>query len=380
MVIPGLLLCAIWLYLLTLRGGFWRAKIDGVPAPPSTWPAVTAIVPARNEAPVIAYAIQSILQQDYPGKLNVILVDDHSSDATRTEAWQAAQAIRQSDRLTIMSAPPLPSDWSGKVWAMQQGFLAAQREPHDTPLLWFTDADIDHDKYALSTLVCHAEAKQLTMASCMVKLQNNTTPEKLMIPAFIYFFQILYPFAWINRPKHPQAGAAGGAMLVRRAALESLGGLTCIQHALIDDCALGKALKQKGPIWLGLTQDSTSIRGYAKLNEIWMMIARTAYTQLHYSPAWLIVCVSGMAITFGLPIGLTLCGPFPATFIAGMAWAMMTLSYLPILRLYQQNYLWAILLPITTILYLGATLDSARRYYAGSGGQWKGRAAANVER
>lgn len=380
MLILGLFSCAIWLYLLTMRGGFWQAKMDTLPPAPPTWPRVTAIIPARNEARVVARSLQSILQQDYPGELNVILVDDHSSDATCAEALQAATTINHRHRLTIISAPPLPANWSGKVWAMEQGFLAAQSAPAPTPFLWFSDADIEHDKNALRTLVCHAQAKQLTLASFMVKLQNKSKSEKLMIPAFIYFFQMLYPFAWINRPDHSRAGAAGGAMLVRHATLQSVGGLACIHQALIDDCALAAALKQQGGIWLGLTADSVSIRGYETITEIWRMITRTAYTQLHYNPVLLVICVIGLTLTFGLPVGLVLFGTFPAKLIAAIAWAMMTLSYLPILKLYRQSYFWAPLLPFIALLYLGATLDSARRFYTGSGGLWKGRTAANIER
>lgn len=372
----GLITLSIWLYLLTARGGYWRTNTAPLPPPPEQWPDITVIIPARNEEAVIGSTITSLLNQEYAGNVQIILVDDHSSDGTQNIARQAAQHCQQNENLTILGAPPLPHDWSGKVWAMQQGYLHAIEKEHHTPYLFFTDADIDHGPHTLQSLVQRAEGEQLDLVSLMVLLQNKTFSEKSMIPAFVYFFKMLYPFAWINKPGHPLAGAAGGAMLIRNKALQAVNGLQCIQDALIDDCSLGRALKANGKIWLGLTQNSLSTRGYEKMSEIWMMITRSAYTQLNYKPWMLVGSLVGLTFTFLMPVVLSF-SSHPITQTLGIAsWLCMSASYLPMLRYYRQSILWAPSLPITALIYMGATFDSARRYYAGKGGQWKGRVQA----
>lgn len=368
----GLLTLGIWAYLLMARGGFWRADqtdTEASPTPP-IWPAVTAVVPARNEADVIARSVGSLLAQDYPGPFEVILVDDDSTDGTAAAALAVAGGAQ---RLTMLRGQPLIAGWTGKLWAMSQGIAAAGATPK---YLWLTDADIAHDPDNLRRLVSRAEAEGLSLASLMADLHCETFAERLLIPAFVLFFQMVYPFRWVNRPAHRLAGAAGGCMLVQREALARSGGVAAIRSAVIDDCALAANLKVQGPIWLGLTRRARSLRPYASVGVIGQMIARSAYAQLDYSPLKLAGTTLGLALTYLAPPALTLFGDGLARWAGLAAWAAMALAFQPMLRAYRRSPLWGIALPLIATLYGAFTLRSAIDVWRGRGGQWKGRAQA----
>jgi hopene-associated glycosyltransferase HpnB len=369
---------AVWLYLLAARGGFWRAAERDdrdVPPMPSAWPEIVAVVPARDEADVIATSLGSLLRQDYPGSLKVVLVDDQSQDGTAAAARQAAVDAGAADRLTIVSGRTPPAGWAGKVWAMQQGVEHVARLAAAPRYLLFTDADIAYDKDALKPLVARAEAGGLALASLMVRLRCETWSERAFVPAFIFFFQMLYPFAWVNRPDHPMGAAAGGCMLVRREALTAAGGIEAIRGALIDDCALGQNLKRVGPIWLGLTRRVHSLRAYPYVGDIRRMVARSAYTQLRYSPLLLAATIVGLALTYLVPPLTALVGTGVARALGILAWGAMALAFQPTLRLYRLSPLWGLALPLIALAYMAFTLDSAYQHARGRGGLWKGRVA-----
>ncbi len=375
---------AIWFYLWFFRGDFWRCRerLDGSAPEPERWPAVTAIIPARNEAAVIATALTSILEQDYPGELSVVLVDDHSEDGTVEAARQAAADSSRPERFNLVRAAALPEGWAGKLWALDQGLR--QSDP-DSRYLWFSDADIAQPPQALRRLVAKADSEGRDLVSLMVALRCEGLWERLLIPPFIYFFQKLYPFAWVNDPKKVTAAAAGGCILLRREALERLGGLVVLRDALIDDCSLAAKVKQvRGArsrgLWLGLAETARSIRPYAGLGAIWDMVARSAYTQLRHNPLLLLGTLVGMFATYLAPpllvLGLPWHGQIPAALIAALAWLAMTLTVLPVLRLYGQGLWLAPLLPLAALLYSVMTFDSALRHWRGRGGAWKGRVQA----
>lgn len=376
----ALLSLAVWVYLLVLRGGFWRsAERLGTAAAPARWPAVTAVVPARNEAGVIGDSLGSLLAQDYPGPLAVVLVDDHSEDGTATVAAAAAAASGRAGCLTLLQAAPLPAGWTGKLWALHQG---SQRAAPESEFLWFSDADIRQPPDALTRLVAKAEAEKRDLVSLMVALNCSGFWERLLIPPFIYFFQKLYPFAWVKDPQRKMAAAAGGCVLLRRAALERIGGVAAIRDALIDDCTLAAAVKASRPadsggIWLGLAEEARSIRPYNGLPVIWDMVARSAYNQLKHSPLLLAGTLAGMVLTYLIPPLLLLCWPWhgdtAAALVGATAWLLMAGSLLPTLRLYNQPAWLAPLLPVAAALYSAMTFDSALRHWGGKGGQWKGR-------
>ncbi|HEX3367566.1 glycosyltransferase [Phenylobacterium sp.] len=370
----GLLTLGVWTYLLLARGGFWRADQTDAETPPApaVWPAVTAVVPARNEADVIARSVGSLLAQDYPGPFEIIVVDDDSADGTAAAATALAGAA-DARRLTVLRGQPLAAGWTGKLWAMSQGIAAAGDAPK---YLWLTDADIAHDPDNLRRLVSRAEAGDLTLASLMADLHCETFAERLLIPAFVLFFQMVYPFRWVNRPAHRLAGAAGGCMLAQREALARSGGVAAIRTAVIDDCALAANLKRQGPIWLGLTRRARSLRPYASVGVIGQMIARSAYAQLDYSPLKLAGTVLGLGLTYLAPPALTLFGDGLARWAGLAAWAAMALAFQPMLRAYRRSPLWGIVLPLIAALYGAFTLRSAIDVWRGRGGQWKGRAQA----
>jgi hopene-associated glycosyltransferase HpnB len=376
LVLAGIAL-AIWLYLLFAHGGFWLCgeRDDGVPPPPAAWPPVTAVVPARNEADGIALSIGSLLAQDYPA-LAVVLVDDDSSDGTADIARQAAAKAGGTARLTVVSGQSLPSGWTGKLWAEKQGIEAA--ETLAPKYLLLTDADITHAPDTLSWLVAHAEQHGLVLTSLTAKWRCDNLAERVHIPAFIFFFQMLYPFRWVNRPDHRKAGAAGGVMLVRADALRAAGGIAVIRDALIDDCALAVAMKKQGPIWLGLTDRSRSIRPYPGWGDIRRMVARSAYAQLRYSPLLLAGTMLGMALTYLVPPATALFATGWAQALGIAAWLLMAVSFQPTLRYYRASPLWGVALPAITLLYMLYTLDSAWQYAAGKGGVWKGRVQAKA--
>ena len=369
---------AVWLYLVLGRGGFWlaRERDDRGPAPaaPKAWPSVAAVVPARDEADVIARSIGSLLVQDYPGELRVYLVDDQSTDGTAAAA-QAVAASSQQDRLAVMSGAPLPNGWTGKLWALSQGVARASADAAPD-YVWLTDADIAHAPDNLRTLVSRAEAGRLTLTALMVKLHCQTLPERLLIPAFVFFFDMLFPFAWVNDPKRKLAAGAGGCMLVRREALERAGGIAAVRAEIIDDCALARRLKAQGPIWLGLTLRAWSLRPYASFGEIGRMVSRSAYAQLGYSPWLLAGTLAGMALTYLAPPALAIFAHGPAQWAGLAAWALMAVSFQPMLRLYRRSPLWGPLLPVIGALYSLFTVQSAVQVWRGKGGMWKGRAQA----
>jgi hopene-associated glycosyltransferase HpnB len=381
----------IWLGLLTLWGQFWRCdqRLEAAPSQDAlaSWPPVWVVIPARNEADVLPVSLRSHLTQTYPGPLHVLLVDDQSTDGTSDVARQVAADLGKSDQLTLLSGGPLPPGWTGKLWAMEQGYRWLQQAGNQpaaltpstdcNPYVLFTDADIAHSPNNLQDLVCKAETDQLDLTSLMVLLRRETFWETLLIPAFVFFFQMLYPFPWVNHPQRRTAGAAGGCMLLRFRALERIGGLGCIRDALIDDCSLGAAVKVGGPIWLGLTETTISLRPYPSLQSIWDMVARSAYTQLRYSPWLLVGTVIGMGLVYlVLPVsavvGIVTGNLFLA--VTGLAgWGLMALAYWPTLKLYQCNPGLAFALPLIALLYTFMTIDSALRHWRGQGGVWKGR-------
>lgn len=378
-IIAGLAL-AIWLYLLCARGGFWRgAQRDDVKmAVPKAWPSVVAIVPARNEAAGIGESIGSLLGQRYPGSFSVVLVDDDSGDGTAEIARRAASASRQQDRLTIVNSGPLPSGWTGKLWALAQGIDHIERGPAPPVYLMLTDADIVHAPDSAAWLVAKAEADGLVLTSLMAKLRCESLAEKTLVPAFIFFFQMVYPFAWVNRRHSATAAAAGGCVLARREDLQQAGGIPAIRTAVIDDCALAKIMKARGPIWLGLTGRVQSIRPYPHWGDIRRMVARSAYAQLRYSPMLLAGAIAGLALTF-------LAAPVMAIFGAGLArglglltWALMALAFQPMLRFYRVSPWWGLALPAIAATYMIFTLDSAFQYARGRGASWKGRFQAKA--
>ncbi len=369
---------AIWLYLVLARGGFWlgRERDDGKPTLPPVPPEVTIVVPARNEADNIALSVTSLLGQDYPA-LSLVLVDDDSNDGTADVARRVAAEQGAHDRLTIISGGALPPRWTGKLWAVKQGIAAAD-EKFAPKYLMLTDADIVHAPDTASWLVAHAEANGLVLTSLTARWRCENLPERVHIPAFIYYFEMLYPFAWVNRPDHPVAGAAGGCMLVRADALRTAGGIDVIRDALIDDCALAAAMKKQGPIWLGLTDRVISIRPYTSWGDIRRMVARSAYAQLNYSPLNLAGTIAGLVLTYLVPPFMALFASGWAQLFGAAAWALMAISFQPILRFYRLSPLWGVALPAITFLFMLYTLDSAYQYAAGKGGSWKGRVQAKV--
>lgn len=367
---------ALGVWVLLLASGFWttRERDDKAPfAVPEFWPDVVAVVPARDEADVIALALGSLIAQDYPGQFRIVLVDDNSTDGT----GNIARALG-AERLDVINGAALPSGWTGKLWALHQGIAAAGQGSGaaDMPTwLWLTDADIAHAPDTLRQLVGIAHGGERKLVSFMAQLHCRTMPERMLVPAFIYFFKLVYPFNWINRPG-PFAGAAGGCVLVERRTLATAGGVAEMRGALIDDCTLGRLIKRQGPIWLGLTHRSRSIRPYANAAEIGAMIARSAYAQLRYNPMLLIGTIAGLALVFGLPVALIFTANGWAWRLGALATGLMVLSWQPVLAWYRRSPLWGLTLPLVAAFYVGCTLASALAYYRGRGGMWKGRAQA----
>ena len=371
-VLLGLAAAISWGVLIVGRGYFWlcRERDDrgAQPPAPSVWPSVTAVVPARNEADVVARSIGSLLAQDYPGEFKVILVDDNSDDGTGS----VARACPNADRLTVITGAPPPAGWTGKLWAVKQGVGAAPRSDY----LWLTDADIAHTPGNLRQLVARAEAGGQVLTSLMAQLAVTTWAERPMIPAFVYFFAMLYPFAWANSPIARTAAAAGGCMLVRRAALEAAGGIDAIRTQIIDDCALARLMKAQGPIWLGLTHRAVSLRPYGSMGEIGRMIARSAYAQLGFSPVMLLGTLLAMTLVFVTAPALTLFGHGSARWLGLATWFAMAWTFQPMLRFYRQSPLWGLAMPVIAAVYTSFTIKSALDVWAGRGGMWKGRAQA----
>ena len=365
----GALALAIWLVLLFGRGGFWlcRERDDDALLEPSHWPAVTAVIPARNEADGIALAVQSLIAQDYPGTFHIIVVDDQSDDGT-------AAVVRAlgSDRVEVVDGAPHPTGWTGKLFAVHQGVERAGTSPG---FLWLTDADISHAPDNLRQLVMRATAGRYALVSLMARLKCESFAERMLIPAFVFFFAMLYPFGWVNNPRSKTAAAAGGCMLVARQALERAGGIAAIRSEIIDDCALGRRLKDQGPIWLGLTDRAVSLRPYPRIADIRAMVARSAYAQLGYAPAVLAGTILGMVLLYIVPLAGLGFGGLSAVFGA-LTWAAMTVCFQPILHFYRRSPFWGLALPLIGVFYAAFTLDSAVQHWRGRGGMWKGRAQA----
>jgi hopene-associated glycosyltransferase HpnB len=358
-----------WVYLLGFRGGFWRARQRddlGEPAEPAAWPGVVAVVPARDEADVVAQAIGSLRRQDYPGPFRIIVVDDNSDDGTA----EAARAAEGTHPLEVIAGAPLADGWAGKPWAQSQGVAHAAASAPDYIL--FTDADISHERTNLRRLVARAEAGELALTSLMAELMVRGGWERLLIPAFVFFFQMLFPFAWVNDPARPTAAAAGGCMLIRREALERAGGLAAIRDKIIDDCALARLVKRHGPIWLGLTRRAHSLRPYARLGDIARMVSRSAYAQLDFSPWLLAGVLIGLTVVFVVPPLLWLF-PGRAQPFSLLAWVAMAVAMQPTLRVYRLWGVWSLTLPFAAALYGAFTLWSAIEHWRGRGGLWKGR-------
>ncbi|HEV2992000.1 MAG TPA: glycosyltransferase [Candidatus Angelobacter sp.] len=371
--IAGLISLLIWIYLLAARGGFWR--VSGLIPPESRLRKiqglVAVIVPARNEAEVLEKSLRSLQEQSCNESLHIFVVDDSSTDSTAEIALQAAASPGKAT-LTVLQGRPLPAGWSGKVWAMEQGVERARKL--NPRFLLFSDADIVHQPESISTLVALAEAGCYDLASYMAKLHCETLAERFLIPAFVFFFFKLYPPRWIADPLRQTAGAAGGCILLRTEVLDRFGGLAAIRNEIIDDCALAREVKRSGGcLWLGPTHSAKSIRPYGSLREIGRMISRTAFNQLNHSAVLLLMSLVGLFITYLLPPLLLFSHNLPARALGAATWLAMATCYLPVVRFYQLNPMWAAGLPLITLYYMGATLHSAVQFWAGKGGKWKGR-------
>ncbi|MBR8829263.1 MAG: glycosyltransferase [Gomphosphaeria aponina SAG 52.96 = DSM 107014] len=358
----------IWLFLLLFWGKFWQGnqRLETAGEKLATWPEIGIVIPARNEAELLPKTLRSLLNQDYPGKFSLLLVNDSSTDKTAEVAKNLG--------VKVMEAKPLPPGWTGKLWAINQGIENTGKPDY----FLLTDADIEHEKNNLRELVIKAEKEKKELVSLMVLLRCESFWERLLIPAFVFFFQKLYPFPWVNNPKKKIAAAAGGCILIQGEALTRIGGIKAVSQALIDDCALAKAVKSNNNnIWLGLTEKTRSLRAYPDLKTIWDMVARTAYTQLNYSPLLLLGTILGMTLVYLVPplsllLGIILGNKIVA--ITGLAaWSLMAVAYLPTLKLYQISPIWAFSLPIVSLLYTLMTIDSALKHGQGKGGNWKGR-------
>jgi hopene-associated glycosyltransferase HpnB len=384
LIAAGVLSLLIWAYLVLGRGRFWRiypapsglisnvndCSANGLQVNPVR---IAVIVPARNEVDVVDRAVRSLLLQKGSQRIHIFLIDDASTDGTAHAARAAAITENQPQNLTVVQGSPLPPGWSGKLWAMQQGIEQAGKIAPDFFL--FTDADIEHAPDSVATLVSIAEAGPYDMASFMVKLHCQSVAEKLLIPAFVYFFFKLYPPVWIANPRRSEAGAAGGCILIRPAALEKAGGIAAIRQEVIDDCSLAARVKSNGGrLWLGASAGTRSIRPYEGFSGIGHMISRSAFSQLRHSSFLLLLSIIGMAATYLLPPAFVFTSHrMVSVVLGGAAWLLMVLSYWPVLRLYRLNPLWALALPVAAVFYMAATFHSAWKYWSGRGGEWKGR-------
>ena len=371
----------VWVYLVGFHGGFWHvSRYDALtkPAGLTQWPDVVAVIPARDEAESIGDCVRSLLAQPYPGKLSIVLVDDQSSDGTAAVAKAAAEALGADERLTVLSGRTPPAGWTGKLWAVKQGLTHVEQLPIEPTYVLLTDADIVYSKDLVPRLVDRAETDQLAMASIMVKLRCESFAERFLIPAFIFFFQMLYPFSWVARSDRSTAAAAGGCILARWRALRDAGGIDAVRGSLIDDCAVGALLKRRGPVWLGYSRDVRSVRASEHIAEVGQMISRSAYAQLKYSPLLLAGTLIGMALVYLAPVVIAITGPAVPRLFALAAWALMAFAFQPTLRYYDRSPLWGIFLPVIALAYLFYTMNSAYQFYRGRGGMWKGRVQANV--
>jgi len=372
--IVGVISLAIWLYLTFARGFFWRAprSNSSLSSYRDSGLRVAAVIPARDEAAGIASVVEALLQQ-HDLKMPVFLVDDGSTDGTAGIARAAAAKLGRTEQLTIVEGQALPPGWTGKLWAMHQGIERARAL--DTEWLLLADADVLQGPSTVSSLAGIARHGEYDLVSYMVRLHCTSFAEKLLIPAFVYFFFKLYPPARIRDPKNKTAGAAGGCMLVRAETLVRAGGVDAIRGEIIDDCSLARLIKQHGGrLWLGLSGESHSIREYPTFSAIERMVSRTAFNQLNHSSLALLGTVLGMALTYMAPPLLLFSGRFVPTAFGALACVLMFVTYFDMVRYYRLSVPWVLTLPLAALFYLAATVHSALKYWMGTGGEWKGRA------
>ena len=391
MLLTGSLSLLAWVFLLLARNRFWLTEESLDPGKkgdtPESWPSICTIIPARNEAEVLPETLPSVLNQNYPGELKFYLVDDHCDDGTGEKASELAEFTGQGEKFRVIEAPPTPEDWTGKVWALHQGFQRATKS--DCDLVWLTDADIDHGSTILEHLVSKLTSENRDAVSVMADLSTRTFPEKLLIPNFVYFFRLIYPFSRVNDRADETAAAAGGCVLFRKSLLSEAGGFQSFREAIIDDCALARTLRDEGgDLWLGLSHMAKSIRSYGSLSEIWKTISRSAFSQLNHSLLLLLGTVVGMLLLFLVPpawfaLGLTglvtpVAGMNSAIALAvaglgGATWLTLAFSFLPILNWYDLSAYYSLMAPLGGVLYTLMTVDSALSWFRGAGGKWKGR-------
>ncbi|KAA5606568.1 glycosyltransferase [Roseospira marina] len=375
----ALVAVAVWLGLLFGRGGFWRAdqKLESAGITHTEADPVIAVIPARDEVYTIGRAVKSLLRQDYPGPLTVVVVDDNSGDGTAEAARAVAERPDEKACLHVIQGKALPPGWSGKMWAVHQGLKHARAVAPDARYVLLTDAEIEHNPGNLSRLMARAVRETRVLVSLMVRLRCVSAWEKILIPAFVFFFQKLYPFPRVNDPSSPVAGAAGGCMLVRLDALDAAGGIEAIRSELIDDCALARKIKKQGSIWLGLATRTRSLRRYEDQGEIWRIVTRTAFTQLGYSAVYLMLMILFMILAYLWPPVAVVWGVLAGDWLAAgfglVGWLMMAVAYWPTLKVYHMPMWRSLTLPLAALLYGGMTLDSARRHWMGHGRVWKGR-------
>lgn len=382
-LVLAILALVIWIYLVAGHGSFWRtSRYDDLASQPSSpaWPPIVAVVPARDEAASIGDCITSILQQPYPGDLSVILVDDQSTDGTGQLARDAASAIGAADRLTVIDGRDLPPGWTGKLWAVKNGLDLVESRPSQPAYILLTDADIVYSGDVIMRLVARAQERGLVMVSIMAKLRCESFAERFLIPSFIFFFGMFYPFSWVGDRTRRTAAAAGGCILARWDALKAIGGIQSIRGALIDDCALGARLKTQGPIWLGFSSQVRSVRVSEDIATVGRMISRTAFAQLQYSILIVIGTILIMALAFQAPVAIALFGHGWNRVLAALSWLLMALAFQPTLRYYGRSPIWGLFLPVIAMAYMVFTINSAYQHVRGRGGLWKGRAQAQVSR
>ena len=355
----------LWIAILLMPWQPWRTveRLDPDLAAPSSrdLAGVTAIIPARDEAPVIGTTVRAVREQG--SAIQIVVVDDQSTDGTSVIASGAG-----GDSCTVIRAADLPEQWVGKLWALEQGLVHAR-----TDFVLLIDADIELAPGAVTALLDKADAEGLDLVSLMAVLEMRSFAERMLVPAFVYFFKLLYPFRLSNSRNRLVAAAAGGCVLVKRDMLTRIGGFGSIRGELIDDCALARRVKQAGGrTWIGLTHAVVSRRRMERLADIWRMVARSAYAQLRYSVLLLGFCIAALALAFWTPLA-ALFAPGPARMIGGVALVVMSATYLPTLRFYRRSLLWAPVLPLTGTLYMLMTLSSALNSWRGIGSTWKGR-------
>lgn len=376
----GVISLIVWIALLVARGGFWRVaeRFEGLDfsEPRRGWPSVTAIAPARNEAALLRETLPRLLGQDYPGRFTIAVVDDQSSDET---ALIARRLIRGNPRASVIDGAKPPNGWTGKLWALHQGLCWAD-ETERSDYLLLVDADIVLKPDVLRRLVSLAEERGAVLVSLMAKLNCESSAERWLVPAFIFFFRMLYPFSSVNDPRRKIAAAAGGCMLVRRQTLLDAGGFAAVSGALIDDCALAALMKRRGPIWLGMTRDALSLRAYPGFGEFGRMVMRSAFAELRFSTIRLALTLVAMSLVFIAPPLLALFSRGAPEALGAISWAIMAFIFAPTLRFYGLPAIHVFALPLIAAAYMLFTVGSAAQYWTGRGGRWKGRIQAPTPR